>query len=627
MIVGVARPAAASAPLRSRESKPVPYASVPHEDAAPRGVRAYFALIGLSLLILAVSGAALSWDGAYYLYQVLNTQTFFTPNARYVNIPLQAPTLLASHLTSNLSALSLVFGLSYAALPLATLLIAWWFVRAEAPSLFAWAALGTGLALLPGQFALINEGQQVVFVFWPIALAPLVRLRPPQWVALAALSAAGFVTHPLAAPLFAATAVVAIVVGLRRRDLRRQDWTMAGAFSLLAIGASLRFTQQHSAYETDQLSLDTLQTAFRTALAGFPLLALCCVAVASLCLFVAPVLATWGRSDGGATAATRALELLCIAGAGLLLLLWAANPREWMGESAYRTWAVFVSLPLMSAAVAEALLLARRTDRLRTDDWPHRRSLALTVGLIFLTVAGVQGAVYAHQIAQLRNVLQRASYACLSASSLPWLEESPLDHWSLTSHAFLLQSRAPQTLIISAGSTCTEERFDQGVPVVVWDAPTMSGGWFALDGLRRRLIAEQDSSGPTGCRYGFGAGWYWVQEHDGERWRWMPRSAQLRVVVSSGRSRITLSADVTSVSTPNVIYLVLDGRTRAHVAISTSGMQALGPLTMHVDGGAHILELVSRGRAHGGNGPTLGFEHLSLTAGRPGHATRCELRP
>jgi len=607
----------------SARSTTAPPASTTEVPAGHRDMRAYFAAISLGLLVLAASGAALSWDGAYYLYETLNNQTFFTPQSRYTDIVLEAPVLLMSHLTSNLSVLSLVFGLSYVALPLATLLIAWWFVRAEAPSLFAWVAVGTGLALLPGQFALVSEGQAVMFLFWPIVLAPLIRLRRAQWVALGVLAAAAYFTHPFAIPLFAAAAVVAILAVAFRRDLRRQNGTIAVALALFAIGASSRFIQYRSPYETDQMSLGTLREAFG-ALAGFPLLALCCATTIGLCLLVVPALIARGTSAGGRVSALRLIELLCVIGAALLLLLWAANPREWMGEIAYRTWSIFVTLPFMVAAVAEALRRSRRARRSLADDWPHRRSLALIVGLVFLAVASVQSAVFAHLTSKLRDAINQTHYACLSTMSLSWIQESPLNHWSTTAHAILLQGRAPRTLVISDGGNCADARFAQGVSVAAWLPPTIHGGWFDLSGLSRRLVAEQQGPGPTGCQYGFGAGWYWTQEQDGARWHWMPHRAQMRVVLAGGRPLVTLRAVVVSKPTPNAIEIVVDGHLRVRAAIPSAGMLKL-PIA-RLTGGAHTFELVSSAIPPGG-GPTLGFKDVTLTAGARGHAAECELRP
>src|SRR5918996_5328954 len=105
-------------------------------------MRLYFGLMIVPLIFAAVSGAAMSWDGSYVLFKILDLQSPFPAHGRFVNIPLHWIVLLASRLTSDLTILQMVFGLVYASIPFLALVISWWVVRGHAETLFIWAALG-----------------------------------------------------------------------------------------------------------------------------------------------------------------------------------------------------------------------------------------------------------------------------------------------------------------------------------------------------------------------------------------------------------------------------------------------------------------------------------------------------
>src|SRR2546423_15486135 len=129
-------------------------------------MRIYFLLVSIALCIAAMCGAALSWDGSYYLYKPLDTQSPFVLHSRPINVALQWPVLVASHITSDIRVLNAVFGLMHASVPLIALAASWWIVRNRAPGLFVWAALGICLGTLPGVFQLTSDAIDVVQLFW-----------------------------------------------------------------------------------------------------------------------------------------------------------------------------------------------------------------------------------------------------------------------------------------------------------------------------------------------------------------------------------------------------------------------------------------------------------------------------
>ena len=70
-----------------------------------RAVAIFFALFLFALGIAVFVNAPLSYDGAFFLFRVLDTHQFAADHGRLINIPLELPLLVATHFTDNLGAL------------------------------------------------------------------------------------------------------------------------------------------------------------------------------------------------------------------------------------------------------------------------------------------------------------------------------------------------------------------------------------------------------------------------------------------------------------------------------------------------------------------------------------------
>ena len=366
-------------------------------------MKAYFSLTALGLLIAAFCGAALSWDGAAYLFHVLDEQRPFTPNHRLINIPLQWPVLLSSHFTSDLAVLRTIFGLSYITVPLVALALSWWIVRHQARSLFVWAALGVGFATLPGQFLLVSEANIAIQLFWPILLAILTGMRLVTVPVVLLLTVAVGLSHPDAIALFGFAAVLAFAVGLRRRAARGWLWLWALYFAVVTGIILVRFLRLRTAYEGDQVSLEMLRWTFSVAVAGLPLLAMMGSFLVATAIFAAP----WVAKIQNRTLllAIYASELVAGIGIAVLLLVWASIPRLWMFANKFTFAALFTSLFPMGLAALESLLNPA-SDPERADSelrWLHRRRTAQVTAGIFALVLCAQSATWLYLTRQLEQ--------------------------------------------------------------------------------------------------------------------------------------------------------------------------------------------------------------------------------
>jgi hypothetical protein len=158
--------------------------------------RVFFALVLLAAGVATVCNAALSFDGAFFFFSILDHHRLAAFHSRWINIVLQAPTLAAAGLTQNVHLLRLIFSAAYASVPALSLWISCLLCRSWRPSLFIWPAIAICIATLPGQFSFHSEGIIAVTLMWP-ALFALLAGGPCLAYVLSAVGSA--VSHPSAA--------------------------------------------------------------------------------------------------------------------------------------------------------------------------------------------------------------------------------------------------------------------------------------------------------------------------------------------------------------------------------------------------------------------------------------------
>jgi len=457
-------------------------------------MKLYFGSIVSALVVAALSGGALLWDGSYYLYSTLDTQAPFLPNNRYIAVVLETPVLLAFKVTNNIAILKAVFGLTYALVPLISLLLCWLIVRRSAPALFVWAALGFGFGTLMLQLHFIAEATLSVQLMWPVVLAAL---TPPRWWVrgvVILLSVAAFFSHPFALALFAVVAGLAAVIGWRYREQRLEKWLWAAGFVALAVVGLLRFSGIHTNYETDQISWQILLLHYQLALQGVPILAFSAVALALVVLYAMPyvrrVKLRWPLQLDGASLVMPlyAIELLCLAAAGALFVLWASIPELWADALDYRTWVLFMSLPFMGMAGLESLVRGPERTQGPQLEWKHRARTVQVVGVVFALVIVLQSLSWIQVTNQLQAAIDQSPGACVSMSALSDVPHTALSHWSLTPYSIILQGTVPSKVVLNGD--CAAVNFTKGLPVAAWDLRPWTTGAFDMHVLFQNLAAK-----------------------------------------------------------------------------------------------------------------------------------------
>lgn len=443
-------------------------------------MRRFFLIMSVALGVAVACGSALTYDGSYYLYSLLEQGYPFVPNRRLLHAPLQSVVVLASQFTDNVFILHLVFGVAYVSMPLLALLACWWIVRQRAPGLFVWAAFGIGISTLPGQITFISEGAIVLQFTWALYLAILTEIRREHLPLLLLIALMMFFAHPGGWILFALAAALSVLTGIRFPAQRRARWLRAALFAMLAVGAYVRFVSGANVYELEQLGFSLLLTRFTSSVIGTPLIMLLGAGIAGLALLLSAWFGSW-----------RGRRQRVIFGAllvsGLAAALFATVPLFWLDSLSYRFFIIPASLPFIAAAALDSPRRSSSEQPINAE-WDLRQRVAERIALIFALVIIIQSVSWAVMSGSLRNTLRDARSGCVphEASELNWTMTTALYHWSITPYSLLLQGRTPSAVILQK-NRCETSDFVTGFPLADWDWRLWQGGWFDLHVLEQQL--------------------------------------------------------------------------------------------------------------------------------------------
>jgi hypothetical protein len=184
--------------------------------------------------VSAAVGLPLYGDGAYYFFRIVVDGTPDVPNFRYAAVLPQLPTLAATWLSADINLLRHCFSMTYAALPVLSLLGCWMVARRRAPALILFPTLFFTLNQI--NFSAVSELLLCLYLAWPyVLLAGLYPRHPATWYYGAALAPLLLLLHPLAFGLALFLAVAAVITARAAGDAPR----VQRAWSVIAAGLAL----------------------------------------------------------------------------------------------------------------------------------------------------------------------------------------------------------------------------------------------------------------------------------------------------------------------------------------------------------------------------------------------------
>lgn len=428
------------------------------------GSRTALSLVVLGALIAAVMGTALSWDGSWYLFNVLESQAPFTPHGRVVNTVLQAPTLLAQSFTDRLGVLRLVFGMTYLAVPVVALVGSWLVVRQRRPDMLVWPALAICLATTAGQVNPSSEALQAAQLVWPPLLAAIVGLHLHRrdglpWLIVCAAGLFVAVAHPFGAPLLMVVLLVSLIY---------RRWSVAAVAAALVAFSIAWAALTIDAYQTERLSGATISYGLAQAIAGAPLISLLLVGVSGACIAIASR-STHPAIFGVVAAGAAMLSVI-------VLIPWAADPYAWNGAIEFRTFAGIVILPMVAMAVFDG-----RAEPVAGSTWRRRTTVIAAAG--FAIILAVQGFSIRSLDEPVVFAIRTTQAGCIPQEALPGVPGTMLESWATPSRSLLFGARQV-TSIVLWGDLCQKLATDNVVTLVSGDQRSLdTSGWFDLRGL------------------------------------------------------------------------------------------------------------------------------------------------
>jgi hypothetical protein len=222
------------------------------DAAARRAVDTALVAVALAALVAALAGLPLFEDGAFYFYKLLVTGAPEVPALRYAAVLPQLPAAVANWLDADVTILRHVFSLSYAALPVLSLIGCWLVVRGPAPGLILFPALF--LVVNQINYSAVSELLWSLHLAWPFVL--LAAVRPASRLTLVyglALGALLPLLHPMAFLLLFALSGLAWLVAVlggpaSRGRYRALSVWLAAAGALRLVWTGLAATSYERAH-------------------------------------------------------------------------------------------------------------------------------------------------------------------------------------------------------------------------------------------------------------------------------------------------------------------------------------------------------------------------------------------
>jgi hypothetical protein len=532
------------------------------------------ALIAIALATAVISNATLLYDGAWFLFRVVDLQRIEVPQLRITFGVLQWPLLQATRLTDSFAFLRIIYSIPIVIAPLVSMAISWWIIRKDAPHLIVWPALGVLLVDLPGQMHWIATSIRTNQLFWPILLAILIGMPDRALPVASILYILILFLHPQVSVYLMAGAMAAVVIGWRRPDIRARMLNLA---LVSAFGALFRASVLQSAYEAEEASVANQFAQWERSVLGLPAVALVLVALSAVAIALRPRL---DRPD-------RVLASVPLGGlvvAGVLMTVWGSDAATWRNAIDYRGPSMWHSLPLMGLAFLDATVPVAH-GRMRAG-LPLRRAVTNLAALVFCVVISVQSWAWRGELDLLRDAMAHSTTACIGTSVIPGFETSPVNFWTLPPASIMLQDRSPDFVVLP-DDLCTRAREDGVIPMSLVNphADTI-GRNIDLLHLRGRIATD------TACMAQFGERWHALERSGGDYRRWNDGNGDVLVHMDE-EGVVVLRGTLDSLPLPNEVKILVNGQVQRVLVFEEDRYQPLDGIELRLQEGVNTIEILS----------------------------------
>lgn len=542
------------------------------------------AIFAVGLAVAAYFEAPLTWDGAYYLFSMLDSGEPFVAHHRIADRWIHWPVVWSLNLFDPLIIPRLVFSVIHVAAPVVALIGSWLVVRNHKPHLIIWPLIAIGMSTLPGQINFISEGIKSSQLMWPLLLAVLVGLPKTllPWSLL--LGAFLFYLHPAVVPIFIACGLSALAMS--RVHGANRNTLLASAFVMFVV-AGLRFRQIADGYESSEMTWHTQQRQWENSAFGAPMWVLGGAGAIAIILLALPSMST------------RVQHILrwilpAIAVVGFVPLYgWASESANWWNALEFRGPALATSMvAALGAFLATMLPYFRRETSIATG---FLGPLGMVVAVGFSSVLIVQSSAWNDDVDKLNSTLSKSEQQCVPREMLPGMPESPLNLWSTNALSLLFGDLSPTKISMTAEQCRVNLATNDVFIAPNWTPHEATHFDFTM--------LERDMATSTTCYWSETSGWYEREYLEPDRWRWTEREGVIIVTVPRN-GNIVLEGDLVTARVPNTIEIEVNGMKVRTVQIEGEPYQMITGMELPVVAGNNQIVIRSQGIASVPEGDT-----------------------
>jgi len=534
-------------------------------------------LAAIAVLIAATAGAILLYDGAWFLFALLDTHRIEIPQLRISFALMQWPAIWVAEWTDSVPLTRFVFSLVVMAMPPISIALCWWIVRKTAPWLIIWPALGIFLVDLPGQMHWVATSIRTNQLFWPILMAVLVGVPANTIPALFVLFVVALFMHPQVTVYVFAGACAAAWIAWNHPEDREK---LKSAAILLVFGALFRYGILSGGYEEQEASFSSQIGQWQRSVLWLPLILL----ISTLAVAIVLWLRRHTSFAGVAGRRGTILIALLVAPGVVCMAIWAADPTLWKTAIDYRGPSMWHSLVIMGMAFLDAAWPHRETES--QSDTRLRIRISNMAAMVFCVVIALQSLTWHLELNKIRDAMAGSDGGCIAAESLPGFEESPLNFWSLPPASLGLQSTKPNFVVLPK-HLCDTAVATGRIPMDL-TAPDRDRGGLHMNLFHLRSQVIESSI----CWSAYQAGWHDLETSEGTTRRWSNSNGVI-VVMMNEAGPVNLTGVLDSVQTPNEVKLRINGTVQRNYVIEGDRYTDLAGTTVQLEKGANMIEFVS----------------------------------
>lgn len=530
----------------------------------------------LAIFVAAAAGAILLYDGAWFLFQIMDSHKITIPQLRISFALMQWPAIWVAQQTDSMTLTRLVFSLAVMAMPPVSIAICWWIVRKDAPWLIVWPALGVFIVDLPGQMHWIATSIRTNQLFWPILMAIFIGMPDRVVPVVTILLISALFMHPQVSIYLLAGACAAGYLAWCKPEWRDR---LTGSALVLLFASVYRFGIIGSSYETEEAAVSNQIAQWQRSVLWLPLIALVCALLVGLFLLL-------GRSRASSRFNGKfgipVLSLIALTGA-ISLIIWAADASLWKTAIDYRGPSLWHSLIIMGIAFLDVALPSHFS--FRSPDSRLRILMANGAALIFCVVIALQSLTWHLELNKIRDAMSTSRTACIAAETLPGYEDSPLNFWSLPPASIGMQSTSPDFVVLP-GELCEVANQTGVIPMTLVSPQKTTPGKFVNMFHLRSRVTDYDT-----CWVAFDAGWHDLEQGVETR-RWTKRTGVL-IVMMDEAGEVKISGTLDSAMLPNEVQIRVNGEIVRMVPIEGERYRTVNDITLELEAGENVVEFVS----------------------------------